>query len=83
MYWEAMIELVNKCTLRPGLSEFGDALARNDPLRLEVYLPAVDLEAVDLEPVNLKEVELELIVSESGATGAETLFIVQLAIVAM
>jgi len=44
MHLDTEIESTQRCTWRPGSSEFGDALAGYDRARLEEYLEAVDLE---------------------------------------
>jgi hypothetical protein len=56
----AVIERYWRCTWRPGLCEFGDAVGGHDRSRWEEYLEVVDLEAVD---------------QEGGVTAAETIFI--------
>jgi len=44
MHWEIVIERVWRFTLRPRSSELRDAQSGYDPVRLEEYLEAVDLE---------------------------------------
>jgi len=40
MHWEAKIERVWRCTLRPCLSELSDALRGRDRASLEMHLEA-------------------------------------------
>jgi hypothetical protein len=42
MHWEAMIDRVWPCTLRPKSSVLRDSLRGDDPARMEQYFEAVD-----------------------------------------
>jgi hypothetical protein len=41
MYFEAVIERIQRCTWRPRLSQVGDALGGRDSVGLEMQLEAV------------------------------------------
>jgi len=55
MHLKAEVEWTQRCTWRPGSSEFGDALGGHDRSRLEV----IDLKVVNLEAVNLEACAME------------------------